>query len=192
VHQRVPETRFISLGRPNLLFFSSIIEPSRTRLFKSCFRLFPCFLSRERMATSSLGAMGFFSCLKILRMISFVSSCWLLFFLISFSNMEFSYIAKRTYCWFWDYFDATFQVLSSSANGEDTYDSYGLPFEAPEERSMAERQGFEPWVPFIAGHSLSRRAPSAYSVTSPDYTVYFFSPEKSMPTARWIPSLLFR
>ena len=32
---------------------------------------------------------------------------------------------------------------------------------------MAERQGFEPWVPFIAGHSLSRRAPSAYSVTSP-------------------------
>ena len=47
---------------------------------------------------------------------------------------------------------------------------------------MAERQGFEPWVPFIAGHSLSRRAPSAYSVTSPVDTVYFFDPEKSIQT----------
>ena len=47
---------------------------------------------------------------------------------------------------------------------------------------MAERQGFEPWVPFIAGHSLSRRAPSAYSVTSPVDTVYFFDHEKSIQT----------
>ena len=47
---------------------------------------------------------------------------------------------------------------------------------------MAERQGFEPWVPFIAGHSLSRRAPSAYSVTSPIDTVYCFDPEKSIQT----------
>ncbi len=120
VHHRVPETRFISLGIPYRLFFSSTMEPSRTRFFKSCLRVFPCFLLRERMATSSLGASGFFSFLKILRRMSFVSSSGYFFF-ISSSNKVFSFVGiDKQWIYLW-LFCRNYLRKSSSVNVESTY-----------------------------------------------------------------------